>query len=80
MMVRKRASVHPKTVTKVSKGHHTKAKPKRKPARKHPKLEVHIKVDPRVWEKALELCEGEPSRIEVISSEEVIVHNSGWRK
>ena len=40
----------------------------------------HIKIHPLVWAKAMEIADGNAHRIEVIHSEEVIVHNSKeWR-
>lgn len=35
-----------------------------------------IKVDPRIWKTALELCQGEPRRIQVIDELTIIVHNN----
>lgn len=40
------------------------------------KTTKHIKVHPLVWEKALELAQGEPSRIKIISRTEVVVMNA----
>lgn len=41
----------------------------------------HIKVDPRVWRKSLQLAHRDLTRIEVLSSTEVVVHNPGhdWK-
>lgn len=38
-----------------------------------------ITVDPRVWETALRLADGVPSRIQIHSSTSVTVHNHPWR-
>lgn len=34
-----------------------------------------VRVDPRVWSVAMDLCGGDPLRLEVVSSTEVVVHN-----
>ena len=69
----KDASVHPKTVTAVSRGEKLSGSvPKR--ARRSSKVTL-IAVDPRIWETAKKLAEGDPHRIEVINASEVIVHN-----
>ena len=49
-------------------------------ARKNGKVR-HIKVDPRVWRKALQLAGRDLSRLEVRSSTEVVVHHAGrnWK-
>lgn len=69
------ASLHPTTVSEAAK--HLQ-KRTRKAAPRNPV--TIVKVDLRVWRKALELAGREISRIEVISPTNVIVHNPGWKK
>lgn len=40
----------------------------------------HQQVEPAVWQKAMELAEGDGRRIEVISLTVVVVHNPGWKR
>lgn len=49
-------------------------------ARKNGKVR-HIKVDPRVWKKALQLAGRDLSRLQVLSPTEVVVHHPGrdWK-
>lgn len=40
---------------------------------------VHIRMNPTIWRAAMEIAENDALRIEIISADEVIVHNSrGW--
>jgi hypothetical protein len=77
------ATVHEKTVQKAEE--HIKAaatKPKRrrrKPVRKAT-TSKQITVDPRVMEKAKELCDGQFSRLQIVSETEVIILNPGAKK
>ena len=50
------------------------------PVRKNGKVR-HIKVDKRVWKKALQLAGRDLTRLEVRSSTEVVVHHPGrnWK-
>lgn len=50
-------------------------------SRKNGKV-THIKVDKRVWRKALQLAGRDLSRLEVRSATEVVVHHPGrdWKK
>lgn len=68
--VRDTARLHHKTVSEAGK--HVKKKPRKK-ATKTKKYSVA--VDPRVWEVAKKLAKGNNRRIQVVNSEEVIVHN-----
>lgn len=34
-----------------------------------------VKVDPRVWDAAMKLAKGDPSRLTVVHATEVVVHN-----
>jgi hypothetical protein len=72
--VRDTAKLHPKTVSNHKQ--HTKKKPK-KPATRV--LTTSVKVDPRVWKVARKVAKGDNHRIQIISSEEVIVHNKRYR-
>lgn len=41
---------------------------------------AHVRVDPRVWQAALDLAGGDVSRLTVVSPTEVTVHNSPDRR
>lgn len=75
--VAKRASVAPRTVTEVSEGKHAarKQKNRKAPQRKASPVDA-ILVRPDVWEAAKALSCGEPGRLLVVGSEEVIVCNT----
>jgi len=69
-----KASLHEKTVQKVASDSLPSLGPRpRKQARVLASYNRNIKVDPRVWKKAMQLAKGEKSRIVVVSSTEVIV-------
>lgn len=72
------ASVHEHTVIHCEE--HL-AKPRRRPRKPANRVQVNqLKVDPRIWKKALELSKGNPRRIEVLASDSVVVHNSpDWK-
>lgn len=67
--------LHPETVSKGEELAKEAKRNKRKPYKPRIKTD-HIKVDPRVWEKAMELAEGEHRRLYVQSSTEIIVMNN----
>lgn len=46
----------------------------------HRTVTHYIKVDPRVWSAALDLANGDPTRIRVVHETEVIVTNQSRRK
>lgn len=78
--VAKDASVHEKTVQKVASGTVRKPAKKRNQATGSVSSAVlHIKVRPDVWAKALELCGGNPRRIQVIAADQVLIHNKPRR-
>lgn len=72
---RESARLHPQTVTNY-KGSIRKAP--RKPGK--PSRITTLRVDPRIWEAALSISQGDAHRIEVISELEVIVHNNPRKK
>lgn len=52
-------------------------------ARRHPastRTGYTVRVHGGVWRTAVRLAQGDKSRIEIISWDEVIVHNPGWGK
>ena len=63
-----------KLITKPRTKKHAPARRKNSPVR-------HIKVDKRVWRKALQLAGRDLTRIQVLSSTEVVVHHPGrnWK-
>lgn len=77
--IRRDASIHPRTVTDLSKNRVKTRKASPRTRSKNGKVN-HIKVDLRVWKKAVQLAGKEMTRIEVISATDVIVHNPGWKK
>jgi hypothetical protein len=67
-------TMHPKTLKEIGEG---KIKAIKKPRRKATRAKImRIKVMPEVWEVALKLAQNNVQRIEVISPEAVVVHNS----
>lgn len=73
--VRKQARLHPATVSNYTK--HIKRDISK--TMKASPVTI-IKIHKGVWEKALKIAGGDRQRIEVVSPEEVIVHNPGWKK
>lgn len=71
------ASVHPKTVTEASK--QTKRR-KRLPAQIKRQPVLRIQVDKRIWAKAMELAEGDATRIVDRKPDSVVVVNHSKRK
>lgn len=73
------ASLHPATVTKVSR-----EQPKRRRryyGHREPTHTTTVVVNPLVWEAALQAARGHPGRIEVIDATHVQVHNdTEWRR
>lgn len=69
--VREDVSVHPKTITEFSE----KPKSSRKRGSNKSSKITKVTVDPRIWETALKLAEGDALRIKVIHETEVIVLN-----
>ena len=80
--MRDRASVHPKTITEFSEGKLEGADGRRLPKRGGASSRITaLRVDERVWEVAWKLSGKRLSLIEVLGSEEVIIHNSpNWRE
>jgi hypothetical protein len=68
------ASVHESTV-KAAASHAASATKPRKPRSRRKTVTNHVKVDERVWAKALELAKGKVTRIKVVGPAEVIVLN-----
>lgn len=78
--VRERATVHPATVTKVSRGTVQRRKRARQvPVQRAPRL-TRADVHPEVWATALGLAGGRASHLEVVSPTEVLVHNQPVRR
>lgn len=74
--VGKDAALHEKSVQAVAKGEVTPRRRKRSANKVDPNGEVsHIRVLPEVWAKALEVCGGDTSRIQVVASDDVVIHN-----
>lgn len=75
-------SVHPKTVTEVSRGTKPVLRRQRSQQTRGGQLHMtYMKVHPEVWRLAVEAADGEVWRIEILSETEVRVHNnSDWRK
>lgn len=72
--VRRTVQVHPQTVSEASEGKHLHRSRRAPGARST--FEVHVlKVDSRVWDVAMGLADGDARRLQVVSSEEVIVLN-----
>lgn len=65
------ARLHPQTVTNWTE--HRRKLPKG--GRKASRITT-LRVDPRIWEAALTLSQGNPRRIQVIDELTVIVHNN----
>lgn len=76
--VRHRVRVHTATVSALSEG---KRVTPRKPIKRTPPVPLdYTKVQPEIWQRALELSQGTPTRIQVLSERECIVWNSpDWR-
>lgn len=74
--VRDVARLHSKTV----EDHHKHIKGKVRGARKAANRVQTMKVDPRVWKKALQIAQGDRSKIIVLSETEVVVTNHSKRK
>lgn len=77
-------SVHPETVTKVSRGElRPMPKPSNKrgkPARTVRSMAYTQRMHQELWRVALELADYDRSRIEVKTETEVVVHNNAdWR-
>lgn len=70
------AALHEKAVQAVAKGEVAPRRRTRGANKVDPNGEVnHIRVLPEVWAKALEVSGGDPSRIQVIASDDVVIHN-----
>ena len=54
---------------------HRISSPKSRTRRKKNPVMV-VRVDSRIWEKAMEIADGDTKRIQILSEEDVIVHNS----
>jgi hypothetical protein len=79
MTIQTEASVHPKTLTEFSQGHHKRTRSYGR--RREQVTTTTTRVDPRVWKIALERCDGDPRRIEVVSETHVEIHNDpDWRR
>lgn len=73
--VRKVVNLHPKTVTEYKS--HEKRKPRAK-GKRNPVVDKS--VDKRVWKKAMELAEGDATRIVNRKRDSVVVVNQSKRK
>jgi hypothetical protein len=72
-----RASVAPKTVTKVSKDEVKAQRNKRKrPTRSRSGKVTSTVIHLAVWKRAMEIAKRDRARIEVIANDCVIVHNN----
>ena len=78
--VRKVVSVHPRTITEFSTGDAQVTRRRRSVSRIAQPL-TYTKVDADVWLLAMHAANGDPSRIQVIGPDTVIVHNnSNWKR
>jgi hypothetical protein len=76
----KMVNVHEKTVKRAQE-HADKAKVYRiRTGHQHRTATHYVKVDSRVWETAMDLAGGDPTRITVVHATEVIVNNHSNRK
>lgn len=74
-------SIHPTTVTALSRGEVTVPKTRRRRARTRAVVEEWgFTVDRLVWDEALRLADGDSSRIEIESRTSIVVHNPGWQR
>lgn len=78
----KMVNVHEKTVKRAQEhADSSKAKVHRiRTGHQHRTATHYIKVDGRVWETAMEIAGGDPTRITVVHATEVIVNNHSNRK
>jgi hypothetical protein len=77
--MRRNVRPHPQTVTDFSRG--ALVRPPRTYVRNAAQIGSYVvKVDPVVWQTAMEIADGDRFRIEVRSATEVVVHNHSKRK
>lgn len=75
------ATVHESTVKKAQALVDEQAKVHRiRTGHQHRTVTHYVKVDPRVWAAAMELAQGDSTRIRVVHAEEVIVTNHSKKK
>lgn len=75
------ASVHPKSVTEVSRREDPKLIRRSNGPRKPRVITETTQVNPLAWEAALRCCDGDTRRIEIINAGEILIHNDPhWRK
>lgn len=76
------ATLHERTVQAVALGTvQVPVVPQNRPqGRRSTTRTRHVRVHRGVWRTARRLAGNDPRRIEIISEDEVVVHNPGWRK